>query len=170
MIEIVCNPGVYTQQLSNFDILNKLKEIHEKIKRLNKTYLDPKFGRVLNNRTQLFLDKNARKFLNMTNSFSRKITTQKDGEEDSPRSTTLGYKQQKSTSAALAAMRDLELEIEKFFSSNDVQLASQIDEVERKNNNNNNKAFKSKTGKLNMRKKFFESIYQNGSKCTPTIF
>lgn len=139
MIDIVCNQGVYTQELSNFDILNKLKEIHEKIKRLNKTYSDPKFGRILNNRTMLFLDKNTKKFFNMTNSFSKKISKGNEPSRKEPVASTLGYKQKTSTTAAF---KDLEQEIEQFFASNDLQLTNQIDEMEKKN-----KIFKSKTGK-----------------------
>lgn len=141
MIEIVCNQGVYTQELSNMDILSKLKEIHEKIKRLNRTYSDPKFGRILNNRTQLFLDKNTRKFFNMTSSFSRKIAKGDETGRDSHRyasASTSGNKQRTSTTNAV---KDLEQEIEKFFASNDVELTSQLDDIERRN-----KVFKSKTG------------------------
>lgn len=142
MIEIVCNQGVYSQQLSNVDILNKLKEIHEKIKRLNRTYSDPKFGRILNNRTQMFLDKNARKFINMTNSFSRKIAS-KGGASDETDKGSSNYvpASSKAKSSSTGPMKELEQEIEKFLASNDFQLTNQIDEIEKKN-----KAFKSKTG------------------------
>lgn len=144
MIEIVCNQGSYSQDLSNVDILNKLKEIHEKIKRLNKTYSDPKFGRILNNRTQLFLDKNTQKFINMTSSFSKKFNT-KDNEENSQIQIAILEKflpKHKKTTP-LVPVKNLELEIEEFFASNNVQLTNNINEIERKKN-----IFKSKTGKI----------------------
>lgn len=143
MIEIVCNQGSYSQDLSNIDILNKLKEIHEKIKRLNKTYSDPKFGRILNNRTQLFLDKNTQKFINMTSSFSKKLNT-KENEEYSPQIAIFGKflpKNKKTT--PLVPVKNLELEIQEFFASNNVQLTNNINEIEKKNF-----IFKSNTGKI----------------------
>lgn len=144
MIEIVCNQGSYSQDLSNIDILNKLKEIHEKIKRLNKTYSDPKFGRILNNRTQLFLDKNTQKFINMTSSFSKKFNTKENEENSQIQIAILGKflpKHKKTT--PLVPVKNLELEIEEFFESNNVQLTNNINEIERKKF-----LFKSNTGKI----------------------
>ena len=144
MIEIVCNNGGSSpnQELSSLDILNKLKEIHEKLKRLNKTYSDPKLGRITNNKTQLFLDKNTKKFLNMTSSLglmSRKIAKSKHFETDNDIIfTTLGNKLRTTTSGSL---KDLEDEIEKFFFSNEIKLTNEINEIEKNNN-----AFKSNTG------------------------
>lgn len=141
MIEIVCNNGGSNNndELSSLDILNKLKEIHEKLKRLNKTYSDPKLGRIINNKTQLFLDKNARKFLNMTSSLgllSRKISKSQRIESENDLILTTKLK-----TTTTGAAKDLELEIENFFASNDIRLTNEINEIEKKN-----KVFKSNTG------------------------
>lgn len=121
VIEIVCNRGGINgnenlEKLSTVDILNKLKQIHEKLKRLNSTYLDPKLGKLSNNKTQMFIDKNTRKLLNMTSSLG-----------------LFGKKQSSSKSSTpSSAVKDLETEIEKFFSTSSDQLTKELDTVDAK--------------------------------------
>ncbi len=119
--------------IENPTIYKKLKQIHDKIKRLNKTLSDSK---VDNHKTKLFLAANNKKFLNMTNNIGilGKHVNQK------PVTSTADP----TLNSAVTAAKNLEAEIEQFFASKS-ELGDQLDELDRKLNEKESSKMNKKT-------------------------
>jgi hypothetical protein len=116
--------------VQNVDIFKKLKQIHDKIKRLNKTFTDPKVNK-LHEKTLKFLAKNNKKFLNMTNEIGiigKKLSEKKKENLSNPLHTSSPGHKAKPT---VSSFEDLENEIEKFFASKDT-IGKQVDELDSK--------------------------------------
>lgn len=151
-IEIKCNRqdiGLSNNNLHNIienpTIYKKLKQIHDKIKRLNKTLTD---SNVDNHKTKLFLAANNKKFLNMTNNIGvlgKRIQNQK----------TATSTVNPTANPAVTAAKELEDEIEQFFASKS-ELNDQLDELDRKLNEKES----SKTKKKNKGDSLEEKIMQ----------
>ena len=120
--------------VQNIDIFKKLKQIHDKIKRLNKTFTDPKVNK-LHDKTLKFLAKNNKKFLNMTNEIGiigKKLSEKKLDNSNTLHTSSPGHK----AKPTLSSFEDLENEIEKFFASKDT-IGKQVDEFEKLKNKQN---------------------------------
>ncbi len=120
--------------VQNIDIFKKLKQIHDKIKRLNKTFTDPKVNK-LHDKTLKFLAKNNKKFLNMTNEIGiigKKLSEKKLDNSNTLQTSSPGHK----AKPTLSSFEDLENEIEKFFASKDT-IGKQVDEFEKLKNKQN---------------------------------
>ena len=120
--------------VQNIDIFKKLKQIHDKIKRLNKTFTDPKVNK-LHDKTLKFLAKNNKKFLNMTNEIGiigKKLLEKKLDNSNTLQTSSPGHK----AKPTLSSFEDLENEIEKFFASKDT-IGKQVDEFEKLKNKQN---------------------------------
>ncbi|CAF0824560.1 unnamed protein product [Brachionus calyciflorus] len=115
VIEIVCNSGSNQATIDNFfgikslEIIQKLKQIHEKLRRINKTLTYQNISQKLSDKTQQFLVKNNKKFLNMTSNIGilKKLNTKTSKEENV-----------KNTESTIS-QEELETEIENFFQSKD---------------------------------------------------
>ena len=133
-----------SDSVQNVDIFKKLKQIHDKIKRLNKTFTDPKVNK-LHEKTLKFLAKNNKKFLNMTNEIGilgKKLSETKKLDPSLQLTTPAGHK----AKPTVSTLQDLENEIENFFASKDL-IGKQVDELDRIN-----KPIKMLKSKLNAKK------------------
>lgn len=114
VIQIVCNNGLKPPEeifsgIENVQVIKKLEEIHEKLRRINKTLTYQNKSGKLSNKTQEFLEKNNKKFFNMTNNFGLiKKVNSKSSEEAGKKNKTEANSHE-----------DLETEIDKFFKSKD---------------------------------------------------
>jgi hypothetical protein len=110
-------------------VIKKLKQIHEKIKRLNKTFsADPKLFK-LHNKTLTFLNKNSKKLINMTNTFG--LIGKKIYQHNK-----FSVTQSARFKPTVSPVQDLENEIEDFFASKDT-IGQQVDEIDKPDDNSN---------------------------------